>query len=102
VTGFFVAAAGFGPVQLVELIIGCGGLITAGVAIYKVRPDVDTAAVIRSQGAVETMALLQRELEKDRDAWRVRAVGCEQELHRVQAELDACQQAHARRSRDRG
>lgn len=68
---------------LVQLIIGCtgiSGLIGAVVAVYKLRPDINSAAVTQSQGAMESMRMLNEQLEQDRNYWRQRAIDAERRV----------------------
>lgn len=74
-------------VQLVLGGFGLTGVIGAIVALWKVRPEVNSAAVTQSQGAMETMKTLNDELEqaheragRDRDEWRERALAAEAQL----------------------
>jgi hypothetical protein len=74
-------------VQLVLGGFGLTGVIGAIVALWKVRPEVNSAAVTQSQGAMETMKTLNDELEqahervgRDRDEWRTRALAAEAQL----------------------
>lgn len=67
-------------IQLVLGGFGISGILGAGVALFKLRPDVNSAAVTQSQGAMETMQTLNDELKQDRDAWRDRAIAAEKLL----------------------
>jgi hypothetical protein len=63
---------------------GVTGVIGAIVALYKLRPDVNSAAVVQAQGAMEIMAHLNDELKselerRDLDAETCRAKIKEQE-----------------------
>lgn len=74
-------------VQLVIGGFGLTGVIGAAVALWKVRPEINSAAVTQSQGAMETMKTLNDELEqslvrKSRECsdWRERAMAAEAQL----------------------
>lgn len=75
-----ISGSGITTVQVVLAALGSGGLIGAVVALLKLRPDANTAAVTQSQGAMETMAILNKQLEDERNEWRARALGAEHEL----------------------
>jgi hypothetical protein len=87
------ASAGLSPtvVQIIIGVVGTSGVIGAFVALAKLKPDVNSAAVTQSQGAIETMAILQRQLEDERNQWRERALNAEQEADKCKrkaAELE--------------
>jgi hypothetical protein len=85
--------------MLVQLIIGgfgISGIIGAGVALFRLRPEVNQMAVTSTQAAAgEWQKLYEargRELEAtehERDAWRERAT-------RAEAEVDALRHAGGR------
>lgn len=95
----FFGSAGLDTVQLIIGAVGASGLGGGLVAFRKLRPDMDTAAVTQSQGAVETMAILQQQLERDRNSWRERAMHAESEARRLTDELEKCQRASHRQPR---
>ena len=67
---------------LVQLLLGgfgVSGVVGAVVAIYKLRPDVNSQAVVQAQGAMESMPSLNEDLTKDRSYWRDRAIAAERE-----------------------
>ena len=67
-------------VSVTQILLGTltgGGLLGAIVALLKLRPDNNTAAVTQSQSAMETMATLNKQLEAERNEWRTRALECE-------------------------
>lgn len=76
-------------VQILFGVLGAGGLTGAVVALYKLRPDVNSAAVTQSQGAMETMRVLNEQLESDRDYWRKRAIDSERAQRTI---TDDCRQ----------
>lgn len=86
--------------QILIGLIGTGGLLSAIVTFVRLRPDANMAAVTQSKGAVETMALLLRELERDRDHWKSRATACEAELAGLRVELERRQDGPGRRNTD--
>lgn len=91
-----LAAGGAGGVTVVDLvlaIVGSGGVAGTAVTLFKVRSDIDTAAVSQSSTAAESMSLLMQELRTDRNEWRRRALEAEHDL----AEL---RQPHRRRQKD--
>jgi hypothetical protein len=77
-------------IQLVLGAFGMSGVVGAVVALLKLRPEVNSAAVTQSQGAVTTMQMLMDEQRADRDSWRARALAAE-------AELDQLRQREAER-----
>lgn len=82
---------------LVNLILGgfgVSGLIGAGVALFKLRPDVNSAAVSQAQGAMETMRQLNDELVDSlkrandaRDFYRKQAEVAEERVAELEAKL---------------
>jgi hypothetical protein len=92
------SANGLGATQIVEILVAGGGLVGAFVALLKLRPDANTAAVTQSQSAMETMARLNADLENERDGWRRRALDAEEGQRVLRAELEHCQadRDHAR------
>lgn len=58
--------------QVLLLVFGGGGVVSAIIAIYKLRPDVNSQAVVQAQGANEIMSetinTLRKELEEERHA----------------------------------
>jgi hypothetical protein len=75
---------------LVQLIIGgfgVSGIIGAGVALFKLRPEVNQMAVTSSQAAAgewqklyEAQKVELAATEGERDTWRERAIKAETEL----------------------
>jgi hypothetical protein len=75
---------------LVQLIIGgfgVSGILGAGVALFKLRPEVNQMAVTSTQAAAGEWQKLYdackadlEAVEKERDAWRERALHAEGEL----------------------
>jgi 3-polyprenyl-4-hydroxybenzoate decarboxylase len=66
-------------VQVVLAVCGASGIVGAIVAMLKLKPDANSAAVTQAQGAMETMEKLNAQLEAERDEWRQRALDCEAE-----------------------
>lgn len=66
-------------VQIVLAVCGASGIVGAIVALLKLKPDANSAAVTQAQGAMETMEKLNAQLEAERDEWRQRAMACEAE-----------------------
>lgn len=71
-------------VQVLLAVVGGGGILGAVAALYKLRPDVNSAAVIQAQGTMEMMATLNTELKDalDRsqiDVKQLKAKAAEQE-----------------------
>lgn len=89
------------PFQLLLGLLGGGGIISAVAAFFKLKPDANSAAVTQSQGAMETMALLNRDLEDERNTWRERALKAEADLavleHQL-AELEHRSHRHQRQT----
>lgn len=50
-------------VQVLLALVGGGGALGAVAALYKLRPDVNSAAVVQAQGTMEMMATLNTELK---------------------------------------
>lgn len=78
-------------VQLVLGGFGLTGVTGAIVALFKIRPDANSAAVTQSQGAMETMQKLNDELEqslertqRERDDWRERALAAEAQVRALE------------------
>lgn len=87
-------------VQIILGGLGTTGVVGAVVALYKLRPDLNSAAVTQSQGAMETMRGLNEELTQDRDYWRKRAVdaekqvrSCADDVRRLTAQVERLQAA---------
>lgn len=53
-----------GPVGYLIALAGSGGILGATIGLIKLRGDRDSQAVSQAQGAVETMAEVQDQLEK--------------------------------------
>lgn len=87
--------------QVLLGVLGGGGILSAVAAFFKLKPDANSAAVTQSQGAMETMALLNRDLEDERNTWRARALKAEGdlvELERQVAAIDRRTHRHVRRT----
>lgn len=79
--------------EVVQLIIGgfgLTGIVGAGVALFKLRPEVNQMAVTSTQAAAgewqklyDAKAKDLTETERERDEWRVRAITAEEELRRL-------------------
>lgn len=79
---------------LVQLVLGGFGLTgVAGaiVALFKIRPEANSAAVTQSVGAMETMQKLNDELEQALERkneecreWRVRALAAEAQIRALE------------------
>jgi threonine dehydratase len=61
-------AGGTNIVQLILVVLGSGGLISGIIAIYKLRPDVNSAAVIQAQGTMQMMKSLVDEMRTELDS----------------------------------
>lgn len=72
-------------VQLILGGFGISGIIGAGVALFRLRPDVNSAAVIDAQNTLKGMRELNDELKEDRDQWKARALEAEDRLRALQA-----------------
>lgn len=62
---------------------GISGIVGAAVAIYKVRPDVDSSVVVQAKGTVEMMHLLLDEqrielIRKEEECGRLRKMVADQ------------------------
>jgi len=89
-----LADAFSGATPIIIALLGSGGLIAAVVALLKLRPDINSAAVIQAQGAMEIMQQLNEDMEKNRNYWRDRYDECqkhcrdlEQEVHQARVML---------------
>lgn len=61
--------------------LGLGSVIVGGyVAFVKLRPDMNSAAVEQAMEAMKGMKMLKDDVERERDAWRTRALDAEQRL----------------------
>lgn len=83
------ASTGLSFTQIILTTFAGGGLLGAIVALLKLRPDANTAAVTQSQSAMETMATLNKQLEVERNDWRLRALTCETAAKDAQEKLAA-------------
>jgi len=77
-------------IQLVLGGFGLTGIIGAGVALLKLRPDVNTMAVAQGESVLKQMRDLNDELREaleeardERDVWKVRALTAEAEVMRL-------------------
>ena len=84
-------SGGFSVTQILLTTLAGGGLLGAVVALLKLRPDANTAAVTQSQSAMETMATLNKQLEVERNEWRDRALKCELAARTAQEMLTSAQ-----------
>lgn len=66
------------------LVAGVGGAI---VALYKLRPDINSAAVVQAQGAMDVMREVNEELGKRADYWEHRAREWEERCLRAEEAL---------------
>ncbi len=85
-------SGGFSVTQILLSTLAGGGLLGAVVALLKLRPDANTAAVTQSQSAMETMATLTKQLEVERNEWRDRALKCELAARNAQEKLELAQE----------
>lgn len=76
-----------GAAPIIITLLGSTGLIGAIVALLKLRPDVNSAAVSQAQGAMEVMQQLNQDMEKNRDYWRERYEQCNQRCVALEEEL---------------
>jgi hypothetical protein len=81
------STSGTSVIQILLAALAGGGGISAAVALLKLKPENNTAAVTQSKGAMETMAILNEQLESERNEWRERALAAENKLQKLQAEL---------------
>ena len=81
----------FSVTQILLSTLAGGGLLGAVVALLKLRPDANTAAVTQSVSAMEAMATLTKQLEVDRNEWRDRALKCELAARAAQEKLSDAQ-----------
>lgn len=77
-------------VQLVIAVIGGGGLIGSGVALFKLRPDVNSAAVTDAQGAMKSMRELNDELKERLSELRAEKRASDLERDQALEEAAAC------------
>lgn len=73
-------------VQLALGGFGVAGLVGAGVALFKLRPDVNSAAVVQAQGAMEAMRSVNEALSQENAHLRKRADDCDTELAALKRE----------------
>lgn len=83
----FLADAFSGATPIIIALLGSGGLIAAVVALLKLRPDINSAAVIQAQGAMEIMQQLNDDMEKNRDYWRDRYEDCNKHCKDLENEM---------------
>jgi chromosome segregation ATPase len=72
---------------LLLVVIGTGGIGTAIMALLRLRPDANTAAVTQAQGAMDAMNSLIRELRLERDEWRDRALQAEESANEARCKV---------------
>lgn len=90
---------------LVQLLLGGFGVTAvagAAVAVFKLRPDVNSAAVVQAQGAMGTMQLLNESLAKENSHLRelvsladARSDECERDVVAMRREVLALRDALA-------
>jgi threonine dehydratase len=81
-----------GATPILIAMLGSGGLIAAIVALLKLRPDINSAAVIQAQGAMEVMQHLVEDIERNRNYWQKRADECASRCKDLEDELHQARQ----------
>lgn len=70
---------------LLQFLLGGGfltGVVSALIAIFKLRPDVNSAAVVQAEGAMSVMKEAIGRIQQERDYWQKRCEDCEQRQRR--------------------
>lgn len=68
-------------IQALLGVLGLGSVIVGGyVALVKLRPDMNSAAVEQAMEAMKGMKVLKDEVERERDEWKARALEAERRL----------------------
>lgn len=93
-------SSGFSVTQILLSTLAGGGLLGAIVALLKLRPDANTAAVTQSQSAMETMAMLVKQLEAERNDLRARAMAAEAQVDSLREQMESETRPGGRRKRD--
>lgn len=77
---------------IVIALLGSGGFVGAIVALIKLKPDINNAAVTQAAGALEMMGELLEDTERDRDYWRGRYSESNKKLVELSEELSQARQ----------